>query len=118
MKLKIGTESGEKRVKMANIVPETEATSKEVKVVLLTTLMWAITALTFVFVSISGFVLGLGAYQSGVVNTALAVIVSTPVWAPFGFFLTKGYNLAHAAREEAKKPSPRFELARKKLTDL
>ena len=118
MKLKIGTESGEKRVKMASIVPETEATNREVKVVLLTTLTWAITALTFVFVSISGFVLGLGAYQSGVVNTALAVIVSTPVWAPLGFFLTKGYNLAYAAREEAKKPSPRFELARKKLTDL
>ena len=118
MKLKIGTESGEKRVKMASIVPETEATNREVKVVLLTTLTWAITALTFVFVSISGFVLGLGAYQSGVVNTALAVIVSTPVWAPLGFFLTKGYNMAYAAREEAKKTRPRFFLARKRLADL
>ncbi len=89
---------------------------RETKAAMYAVIKYLIVAATFGFVLFSSLILGLGAYESGIIETISAAILSIPIWGPIGFILTKGYQIADKNQREALKKPPRFELAKMKLS--
>ena len=91
---------------------------KETKVALLSAAKYGIFSVVVVYSILLSLIFGFGFYNQGAIGTLSAAMISSFVWAPFGAFVVKLWNIASKAKINAEKNPPRWHLCKMETYSL